>query len=91
MKGIKTFNGGVEQGWQYYLNTVSARLVRKVMITNGKMHGPGETYYNTGELLSRGQYNYGVKVGTWKYFQKDGKVQKTLQYDSRGFLLKTTE
>ena len=48
-------------------------------------------YYNTGELLSKGQYNYGVKVGTWIYYHKDGRKKKTLQYDGRGFLLKTTD
>lgn len=91
LQRIKTFNGGKEQGWQYYVNTVTGTLMRKVMITNGRMHGPEESYYNTGELLLRGQYNYGVKVGTWQYFHKDGRLKKTLQYDSRGFLLKTTD
>ncbi|MBU44067.1 MAG: hypothetical protein CMN76_12665 [Spirochaetaceae bacterium] len=88
---IKTYNGGQETGWQYYLNTVTGGLMRKVMITNGRMNGPEESYYNTGELLSKGQYNYGVKVGTWIYYHKDGRKKKTLQYDGRGFLLKTTD
>ncbi len=91
LQRIRTFNGGAETGWQYYLNTLSGNLMRKVMITGGRMNGPEETYYATGELLSRGQYNYGVKVGTWIYYHRDGRKKKTLQYDGRGFLLKTTD
>ena len=47
---------------------------------HGKMHGPWEEFYQTGELSSRGYYLNGESHGPWEHFYKNGHLYSRGSY-----------
>lgn len=50
----------------------------------GKRDGPVEVFHNNGMPYYTGQYREEVKVGTWLFFDPQGKELKRVTYDSLG-------
>ncbi len=46
----------------------------------GLRQGLCKNYYETGELKAQGKYVNGLKIGEWKYFYKNGKVEQVGTY-----------
>jgi hypothetical protein len=45
-------------------------------------HGPFVAF-EWGYVKIRGQYDNGKQVGVWRYYDKDGKVEKEIDYSSK--------
>lgn len=58
----------------------------KIHITQGGfdgklLHGDFKVYYeNTGDLKRKGEFKYGVRVGTWKEWYPNGKLEKVIEW-----------
>lgn len=50
----------------------------------GKRNGPVEVFHDNGMPYYTGQYRDEVKVGTWLFFNPQGKELKRVTYDSLG-------
>ena len=44
------------------------------LIKNGKKEGYWEQYWETGQLLSKGNYKNGKREGSWEFYNEDGTV-----------------
>ena len=50
-----------------------------------KMHGQWITWFENGQIESEIYYEEGIPVGTWKYRNPDGTIQKVESYDKGVF------
>lgn len=53
----------------------------------GQYHGTGKFFYENGALQSMGNYNHGLKTGTWKVYDEKGKETATDNFDQNGNLI----
>jgi hypothetical protein len=53
----------------------------------GQFHGTGSFYYEDGRLQSTGYFNHGLKTGSWKVYDKKGKITATDTFDKNGQLI----
>ena len=51
---------------------------------NGKINGDFISYYRNGEISIEGELDMGKYVGKWKYYNDDGSLNKTLNYNKKG-------
>ena len=51
---------------------------------NGKIDGDFISYYRNGEISIEGELDMGKYVGEWKYYDDDGSLNKTLNYNKKG-------
>ena len=51
---------------------------------NGKIDGNFISYYRNGEISIEGKLDMGKYVGKWKYYDDDGSLNKTLNYNKKG-------
>ena len=51
---------------------------------NGKIDGDFISYYRNGEISIEGELDMGRYVGEWKYYDDDGSLNKTLNYNKKG-------
>ena len=51
---------------------------------DGKEHGPTKLFYADGNLKEEGNYNYGVKTGTWTSWNQEGKKIGIVSFDEKG-------
>ena len=49
------------------------------------MHGQWITWFENGQIESEIYYEEGIPVGTWKYWNPDGTIQKVESYDKGVF------
>ena len=49
--------------------------------TNGIDDKLRTTWHENGQMHYRGKYNKGKRVGTWKFYDENGKVTKEIDYD----------
>ena len=49
--------------------------------------GPYRAYHENGKVQIIGQYEGAYKIGVWKYFSPEGKLQKEIMYDDKGKIL----
>jgi antitoxin component YwqK of YwqJK toxin-antitoxin module len=49
-----------------------------------KIHGDFISYYRNGEISIEGELDMGRYVGEWKYYDDDGSLNKTLNYNKKG-------
>ncbi|HQY12837.1 MAG TPA: hypothetical protein PK133_11515 [Ferruginibacter sp.] len=54
----------------------------------GQYHGRATYYFANGGTESTGNYEHGIKTGTWKYFDEKGKLVSTDTYDDNGQVVK---
>jgi antitoxin component YwqK of YwqJK toxin-antitoxin module len=81
-KNIRTFFG------QYYAN---GQLQADLPLDKfGQYHGTATNYFEDGIVESGGNYEYGLKVGQWKIFNKKGKLFSVYEYSQSGQLIKST-
>lgn len=45
-----------------------------------RFHGCYKSYFISGEIRSEGTYSYGVEIGKWIYYRKDGGIYKIIYY-----------
>jgi antitoxin component YwqK of YwqJK toxin-antitoxin module len=50
----------------------------------GRDHGEWLFYFENGNLMTKGSFDYGKKIGPWLYFYGNGKIHKQHFYDSEG-------
>lgn len=48
----------------------------------GKMHGHWEFYRKDGSLMRSGDFDRDVQIGTWKTFDREGKLVKETTFKS---------
>jgi antitoxin component YwqK of YwqJK toxin-antitoxin module len=47
---------------------------------DGEMHGPWKFYRKDGSLMRAGTFERGRQVGTWKTFDREGRVVKETDF-----------
>jgi len=67
-----------------YSTVVNRRLVRETTILEyGHMYPKTvyvKTYYENGQVKEEGKYRLNQRVGTWKVYEKNGKLKEEIQY-----------
>ena len=51
---------------------------------DGYIHGDFISYYPNGEVSIKGKVNKGKYIGEWNYWDDDGSLNKTLNYNKKG-------
>lgn len=51
---------------------------------NGLIDGDFISYYRNGEISIKGELDMGRYIGEWKYYDDDGSLNKTLNYNKKG-------
>ena len=75
-KGKKTGENG------YYIPEGTLEYVGSEK--NGRIDGDFISYYRNGEISIEGELDMGKFVGEWKYYDDDGSLNKTLNYNKKG-------
>lgn len=52
-----------------------------------EIHGDFVSYYKNGKVSIEGKLNMGKYIGEWNYYDDDGSLNKTLNYDREGKLI----
>ena len=47
---------------------------------DGQMHGPWEFFRTDGSLMRAGWFDRGRQIGTWKTFDREGRVVKETEF-----------
>jgi antitoxin component YwqK of YwqJK toxin-antitoxin module len=47
---------------------------------NNQRNGEAESYYGNGILSIKGSFHKGLKLGTWNYYDEEGKLRKTVGF-----------
>jgi antitoxin component YwqK of YwqJK toxin-antitoxin module len=47
---------------------------------DGQMHGPWEFFRTDGSLMRAGRFDRGRQIGTWRTFDRDGRVVKEIEF-----------
>ncbi|WP_242093040.1 toxin-antitoxin system YwqK family antitoxin [Aestuariivivens sediminicola] len=84
-----TFFHGKEVGtFKFYKNVDGKPILAATKVFNRSDHSANVTFYNdSGKLISEGELNGKIYVGTWKYYQNNGKDVLTLEhYNEHGEL-----
>lgn len=63
---------------EFYQN---GELKRKVNYSKGDMHGLLEQYHPNSKLWAKGFYKYGHMIGEWRYYDDDGDLLFTENYE----------
>lgn len=61
--------------------------LRDYYFKNGKLklrHGQFELYYDNGNMLGKGFYEKGYRVGAWQYFHENGQIWQRGFFKSNG-------
>ena len=51
---------------------------------NGKIDGDFISYYKNGEISIKGKLDMGKYIGEWNYYDDDGSLNKTSNYNKKG-------
>lgn len=78
----KYYKGFPKESSISYFDADKTKIKEVIPVRNGERDGDYCRFSETGNLLSEGQYEYGVKVGKWTdYFDNNKrKIRKQLQY-----------
>jgi antitoxin component YwqK of YwqJK toxin-antitoxin module len=55
-----------------------------IIDASGSRQGPWKEYYETTELYGEGNYKDNKRVGPWKFYFKDGKIEQSGSYNAAG-------
>lgn len=78
-------NGQRDGQWTAYFK--SGIIRSRADYSEGRRNGPIEVFHENGMPYYTGQYKEEVKVGTWLFFDPQGKELKRVTYDSLGVLI----
>ncbi len=92
---FQTFKNGVPHGVRREYSTAGEitagyvyqdgkRIADGITREDGVRNGPWKDYYPGGELRAEGNYQDGKMVGKWKFYQLNGRVEQTGEYDKQG-------
>ena len=56
---------------------------------NGLIHGDFVSYYPNGEVSIEGELDQSKYQGEWNYYDDDGSLNKTINYDDEGVAIDT--
>ena len=56
---------------------------------NGIIQGDFKSFYRNGVMSIEGELDKGRYIGEWNYYDDDGSLNKTLNYDKNGALVET--
>jgi antitoxin component YwqK of YwqJK toxin-antitoxin module len=65
---------------EHYAN---GRIKLQGSLLDGEMHGAWDFYRLDGTLMRTGQFDRGTQVGTWRTFDRSGRVVKETDYPTR--------
>lgn len=67
----------------YEVETKKLKMEGKFSVTPSKVteHGIFTYYYENGAVESRGEFDLGLKIGSWKRFTQDGTERPDRYYD----------
>tara|TARA_B100001093_G_C26236071_1_gene762319 strand:+ start:155 stop:598 length:444 start_codon:yes stop_codon:yes gene_type:complete len=66
----------------YYIDNGEVEYIGKQK--KGLIHGDFISYYPNGEISIEGELYMGKYLGEWKYYDDDGSLNKTLNYNKKG-------
>ena len=67
---------------EYYAN---GQLMATLPLDSfGQYHGPSKYYYQNGFVESEGYYEHGLKKGSWKNYNNEGKLTVVYEFDKNG-------
>lgn len=72
---------------QFYPN--GQVLMKAGLNKTGQLEGETINYYSDGKISSKGNYANGLLSGNWEYYDANGKLVKTEQFDSNGAIKNT--
>ena len=61
----------------YYAN---GKVKMKGLILDGEMHGDWEWYRTDGSVMRTGRFDRGRQVGTWRTFERTGRLVKETDF-----------
>lgn len=85
-EGMKHLDGPIANGKRngsfetYYK---SGQLMSKGHFVDGIREGNATTYHENGNIYYEGFYENGKECGIWKFYDKEGKLQKEINRDLR--------
>lgn len=62
----------------YFTN---GNLSTQIEYINGKMNGAAESYYPDKTLSSKGLYHQNSRHGNWDFYDKNGRIRKSVEYN----------
>ncbi len=72
-------------------NIVSAKIYEEgylvgegILDEKGRQQGIWKEFHTTGELRATGEYKDGKKIGEWKFYHVNGKMEQKGKYDAKG-------
>jgi hypothetical protein len=93
---VHTSDGGRMEGmrlegqrdglWTSYFPNGTIRSRRTYV--NGVEQGPAEVFHPNGMTFYRGTFVDGNRVGLWEFFDEQGTLVKTVEYDSQGEMVR---
>lgn len=76
----ESYSNGVLHGIKKSFFT-NGNLSTQIAYINGKMNGDAESYYPNQILASKGKYHQNSRQGEWNFYDKEGKIRKSTEYN----------
>lgn len=77
---IEWTNGKKNGLWRKYYDNGNTRMETKY--TNNELNGIFHAFYENGRIYIKGNYKSDLKNGIWTFYDIDGKVDKTIEYNN---------
>ncbi len=71
---------GLRNGTWNVLNPLSQNVIQTLNYVKGKMNGIQETYYDSGELASKGLMENDLKEGEWIWYNDNGTINSKVNF-----------
>jgi antitoxin component YwqK of YwqJK toxin-antitoxin module len=76
-------DGKLERGSVYFRGI---RVGEGITDMAGFRQGPWKEFYESGQLKAEGKYKDGKRIGEWKFYHPNAKIEETGYYDNKGRL-----
>lgn len=77
-----TINGVISQAYMMHQGAI---IGKGIIDEAGRKQGIWEDYYMEGNLLAKGNYVNGLKVGEWRYYHWNDTLEQIGNYDKNGY------
>lgn len=94
-KTVASYKGDTPEGIRRDYDT-SGKVVASFVFSNGKItgegiiddegvkDGPWKEYYEEGQLRAEGLYNFGNRIGRWRFYHQTGAIEQEGNYNNQG-------
>jgi hypothetical protein len=91
-QGHKVMEGEIRNAQRQGIWTsyhTNGKVMSRSEYMNGVLQGPTLVFRENGALLYDGQYRYrqGKQIGTWRFYDAGGQVERTVEYDTTGAII----